>query len=270
MQETRRYKVTNRVFGKRDLRNIANAFIFERDKLNDGTEPDEPLVKVCFAVECKDDTSYSSDGLDLFQEAGPLDTKTARSIRFTLDDYFDQKRAVLSLSENKYMNTLLTVCAHDTDWVSGTFTRIQEQIEAASPQHKCPRIVTLCCIPFLCLGIAWIVFFLFGLIIPFIVSLSSESRSDCGFQVLFAESFKKWWNQKPLLAFWAVGSIPAACFFRNWVMGLWPRVELDVGPQHKNIRKQRRGRIIAFAGVILVPLLLTMIYDIIKGIVFGL
>ena len=58
-----------------------------------------------------------------------------------------------------------------------------------------------------------------------------------------------------------------AFYLRNWLLSLWPTIEFDFGPEHLNIEKSRRNRILVFITFAVIPIVLTLGYDLVKSVV---
>jgi hypothetical protein len=52
---------------------------------------------------------------------------------------------------------------------------------------------------------------------------------------------------------------------RDWILELWPLIELDLGPEHLKIEKRRRARLAIVTAAIVLPILLRVLYDIVKS-----
>ncbi len=55
-------------------------------------------------------------------------------------------------------------------------------------------------------------------------------------------------------------------YFERWFYSAFPSVELDFGPQHLRIDAKRRERIKQFLIVVAIPLVIAVIYDMVKEI----
>ena len=51
---------------------------------------------------------------------------------------------------------------------------------------------------------------------------------------------------------------------RRWFLNLWPSIELDIGPEHFKIEKQKRKKLYAVAVLVIFPIVTALLYDIIK------
>jgi len=59
--------------------------------------------------------------------------------------------------------------------------------------------------------------------------------------------------------------IPWASEVRRWLLNLWPEIELDFGPEHLKVEKLRRLRISIVFSIAIIPIILTIVYDIAKS-----
>jgi hypothetical protein len=67
----------------------------------------------------------------------------------------------------------------------------------------------------------------------------------------------------PYLFYYAGGYFPALFFYEK-LLSLWPSVELQIGPEHSLIEKRRRRWLFSFLVVGVVPLVTSLIYDVMK------
>ncbi len=115
MKEKRNLNITNKVFKKNDFLNLANILSREQQVSQNAKH----RCTLTFAVHCKDNTSYESESITLFDDGGVLDTKQITSLGINFLDYTDERHATVSLVPgDKYVwGNRCDVSGTDANWV---------------------------------------------------------------------------------------------------------------------------------------------------------
>ena len=67
-----------------------------------------------------------------------------------------------------------------------------------------------------------------------------------------------------ILWYWLIGTGWASTA-RDWVLDAWPSIDLDVGPTSTKLTEQRRARIMFLLLFIVLPILCSLSYDLLKA-----
>lgn len=63
--------------------------------------------------------------------------------------------------------------------------------------------------------------------------------------------------------FWLAGYVPAS-FLVEKLLDLWPSVEFQVGPPHKQTERRRRSYVVAITILGVIPLIVQLLYDLLR------
>ena len=260
MKETRRYNIEKRIFQKSDIINIGKVFLreykFSKDNENNSS--------ISFRLDCIDNTSYESEDIGLFDEENIIDIKRTKTIEISYYDYKLNRFINISLVHGKYSTSTLIVKGDDQNWVNGVFTKIKELIDSTKPQDNWIIRHKTFILHLNALGIGIIIYAILNILIyQHIEPIKNPSDTVLNFRSIYASS--------PILLYvlglfskWLLG-IPWAFYLREWLLSLWPEIEFDFGPEHLKIEKIRRLRISVFVITAVIPIILSVGYDLFKS-----
>ena len=149
----------------------------------------------------------------------------------------------------------LTVQGNDANWVNGTFNKLKDIIDSARPQNNWiikHKTLFWCILTF---GLGVLIYSWWGLVMrSFIVPDLKENVRNEAEKAFVAL----------LTTLWFIGCV-GALYLRDWVLELWPKIELDFGPEHLKTEKMRRNRIMLVISMFVIPFLLSIFSDEIKA-----
>jgi hypothetical protein len=260
MRETRRYNIANRVFTKTDIMNIGKVFLDEYKSAQDAGHHST----VTFRISCTDNTSYESEDMGLFDEGSVVDLKRTISIGIAFDDYKLARGMYITLFNGGGYDDCLAVKGDDQNWVNGVFIKIKEIVDSTKPQDNWIIRHRTFLLHLNALGIGIIVWSVLDFLLDSFVK-PIENPSDT------VKSMRAFFKTYPLCSVlfvwflrWLPG-IPYAYWIRDWLLKLWPPIEFDFGPEHLKVEKMRRFRISVVVSTIVIPLILAIVYDFVKG-----
>jgi len=267
--ETRRLAIWRKKFTKTDLRAFGAIFLNELE----AARAVGRRATVSFELRCDDGAEYSADDMRHFEDGAEVDIKRPKSIKFTFADTASARWIDLSLRHGRDQDGELRVSGEvgSRDWVVGLFTRLQERVAAAEPSEswftKHPKLTY----HLMALGC--------GSVIILAVSFAISLGVTHGVVVLSDTevsgppppgSIRFVFSRMPALEFglgwcvrWLLGGV-AAPWIRDWILGAWPTLDLDLGPQHLKLEQMRRNRIVAFFVLGVLPFLVQLAYDLLK------
>lgn len=256
MEETRRYNIEKRVFKKSDIKLIGKIFLDEYEKVQ---YEEKYYSSITFRLDCDDNTSYESKDMGLFDDGNIIDIKRTRTVEITFQDYKLSRYINISIIHGQsYRNTLI-VNGKDQDWVNGIFIRIKEIIDSTTPQEKWIIRHKTFLLHLSALGVGIIMHTILWILIYQHIEPTKDPSDN--FFVTYPLS-KYVFN---LLIIWGTGLF-GAFYLRNWLLSLWPIIEFDFGPEHLKIENSRRKRISVFIIIAVIPIVLTVGYDLVKSI----
>jgi hypothetical protein len=255
--ETRTLKVMAKRFTRDDLLGIAALILKEAELAQQAGK----RCRVEFTLRCADGTTYSGEDLSHLSEGAEIDLKPPAGIEFEFTDYERERRIDFDLKHGGGYTDGLTIRGTDRDWVRGLFTGIGERVNAVAPLSswftRHPTITFFC----LALGIGSMIDLGIGVLInEGLIPRPDPSNPIRVFFLQISEpiQFCVTWASR-----YGMG-LPFGLWGRNWVLSAWPPVELDIGPEHGKEEKLRRERLKVFFILGVAPVLVAVVYDLLK------
>ena len=263
MKISRQLTISRRIITRDDLIRLARIFSDESSANLSASRQ----LRLSFTVRADDGTIFeTSDISDLFSD-DVLKTKRIASFDLSFSDYSRDLSMHLSLSQgaSDYRNSI-SVQGSDANWVTGSFTRLKESVEACAPQtsfllrYRVPiELVSAVGIGRL---YTWVLDILLSLIIPSSVVLNPPE---------WIASLRPFFRAHPsllVLLDYVIG-LPlgwfAALLLLERAVNLWPSVEFQIGPPHTYVEKRRRILLSTIFVVGILPLITLVIYDLLKS-----
>lgn len=260
MKETRRYNIEKRIFIKSDIINIGKVFLKEYEF----SKENETNSSISFRLDCIDNTSYESEDIGLFDEENIIDIKRTKNIEISYHDYKLNRFMNLTLVHGKYNNSILIVNGDDQNWVNGIFTKIKELIDSTKPQDNWIIKHKTFLLHLNALGIGIILYAILNILIyQHIEPIKNPSETVLNFRAFFT-TYPILLYAFGLLSRWVIG-MPVALYLRDGLLSLWPEIEFDFGPEHLKIEKIRRLRISVFIITAVIPIILSVGYELFKS-----
>ena len=147
----------------------------------------------------------------------------------------------------------LTVSGSEGDWVNGTFTSLNETIDAVRPQNHWVLRHQALVLHLLAISIGIMIQWTFSWILSVRgVSPTTAPAAMVPF-ILFLKA-NPWLVYVVYIGGMWLSGLYWALPIRNWLLKLWPETELDLGPDHFKTEKGRRERLAFVMLVILIPI----------------
>lgn len=267
MKISRHFPIKGCIIKEEDIRRIIGIMGSEFSILSTKSKH----VRLKFKGHTEDGIVFESDNMDDFIATELMQTKRTLSFDSSLSDFNNDLSIHVSLShgDSKYGNSV-SVQGTDANWVTAVLTRLKESIEASAPQN--PAILkhkTL--IQFLCaFGIGRIYSLMLDvLFLPFEGFLRSQQFSVAPPAWLIPMiSFLRTYPVSFVILnylIWFPAGWFASYFLISKAEDLWPSVEFQIGPPHTHIEKRRRSLIYKIFVIGIAPLLVSIVYDILKS-----
>ncbi|MPT35648.1 MAG: hypothetical protein E2604_11325 [Flavobacterium sp.] len=202
-----------------------------------------------YSIDASDSTSFESSSNEIFKEQFLMDTKVVQRVvmRFyTLDNARSIEIQIMHSIKNENSDNYILVSGNDSTWVNGTLHRLSEIIASAEDQSK--------------INNRYSGYILFGLLIFINVE----------YYRLFYDYFNAvggWLSVIAILGFPVISLIILVKIFEE-VDRIYPSIELQTGALHMQYHRKRRKSLQWWGAAIVIPLLLSFIYDIIKNIAY--
>ena len=240
MVETIEKDIKDRVFTKTDLRNIWS--VFETQE-----KPHPAYVQpLTLQIRCSDGTRYEGDDDELLRDGSIIDLKKVETVNFRYSNSDRSINVSLTHGETLFSNSL-SITGNDHNWLSGTFSKMEDIFNAAKPQdHWFLKYKELLSI------VATVIF---GFTIFEIVHFTIGNHEDV-ITYIKNSSFSSFLLVMGLAVFF--GYI-LSTFLIQWLSELWPRIEFAFGPAHLQYEKERRNRLGILLTALIIPFLFSLI-----------
>lgn len=210
---------------------------------------DESEYYLLYSIDASDSTSFESVSNQIFKEQFLMDSKVVQRVimRFyTLDNARSIEIQIVHSIKNENFDNYIVVSGNDSTWVNGILHRISEIIAGAENQSK--------------INSRYGGYLMFGLLI--IINIE--------YYRLFYDYFIAvggWLSIIAILGFPVLSLIILAKVFEE-VDRIYPSIELQTGALHMQYQQKRRKSLQWWGATIIIPLLLALIYDLLKNIAY--
>lgn len=200
-----------------------------------------------YSVDATDNTSLESQSNQIFAENQVIENRNVQKISmrfYTLDNSKNIEIQIVHSLQNENSENFILVSGEDSNWVNGVLSRLTEIINLAEKQ---PEIKDKS---------GYLMFFIFVIfnIVYFRMCFN-----------FLEKSIPSAW----LVIFFIVGipilSLVLLSKFFTYLDGLWPSVELQTGPNYMQKPRENRNKAQWILVSVILPLLLALIYDLIKS-----
>jgi hypothetical protein len=263
VKRTRKIVIRNRVFSLEDLKRIAELF----DKQAKLARKSDHHASSEYEISFSNNTSISGDSPEILDDkflnapGRPVVVRLAFR-NFTLGRHLSFEA---NHGDSTYSN-IASVSADEPDWVNDNFLSLEEAIQTVRPQTFWFRRHPTLLLNLIALGAGSLIQLAvqpllqaFIKILPFWSAIQSVPADSP-------------WRQPVILAvlylfIWITRWFTGFCFafeIRRWLLQLWPNVELNIGSEHLKTEIIQRRRLVAVIVLIVLPVITSAIYDIIK------
>lgn len=241
IREKRKLSFHNKRISPRLIRDFSSVV---EDESNFALEEGDEIFRL-FSLEAKDDSAFESSSSSIFGESSLIEKKAIHRInmRFYSSNLSKNIEIQLLHTENQDKENYIIVSGDNPIWVSGVLAKFAELLETSQPQ---PRVQSLLSTSMLVLLIILNILY-FRITWPFV---DPNVKNDF-LRLLYALGF-------PL------ASILYNSYCEGYIKKIFPSVELQTGPEHMQIPKQKRIKLAYIFSVIIIPIILAIIYDIVR------
>jgi hypothetical protein len=256
MKETRKYEFKNKILDQEHLIAVAKLFIELSKELKTKSQSCAQ-----FNLTFKDDITLDSNDLSIF-ESGET-TMFRKLMKVFLIFVASEGSIDLGFHHGNCKScNKLTVSGSDRLWVSRTFTSLKEAIDSITPQNLFFSKFKWLTIPLILISSGMIL----GFILSGIISVFGYSNSSAiNFSKLLLKlkgSNTYWtfmlWNIRLFLG------VLVTPFLYYQIGNVWPRIEIQVGPDHLNIAQRRRSLLLASWSGVFLPLIISFLFEFLK------
>ena len=263
MKQTRQITIRDRIFTMSDLQRVAALF----EKQPRSAEESNRFDSLKFLIRFSDDTSTESDSSNILTDSVVLGPARPVDIRFSFHNYSLDLHLTFEIrhGDGTYGN-VATIAAPDSTWVNDNFVALKESIDTAKPQTFWFRRHPTILLNLIALGVGSLIQLVITVFIDLFVAWSGASNLIPPLSETWRAIIVKF---LPLLIIfqwlsrWLVG-FGFAFDIRNWLFRLWPNIELDIGTEHLKTEKLQRNRLVAVITLIVLPIITSIIYDVLR------
>lgn len=226
------------------IRDFSNLIENEVSLLNNKKVSD---YYVMYSVDATDNTSFESQSNEIFSEDQVIENRNIKKINmrfYTLDNSKNIEIQIVHSIKNENSENFILVSGDYPNWVNGVLSRLTEILNLAEKQPKFKDNSGY--LMFLILVLFNVVYF--RLFYSFLVNSTSSEILKIFFII-----------GVPLLSLIYLNKLFA--YFDS----LWPTIELQTGPNYLQKPKVNRNKAQWILVTIILPLILGLVYDLIKS-----
>jgi hypothetical protein len=268
MKESRKITIANKRFSMADVMAIAALFTTAvEDSKFKGGRPE-----VSFEVLNMDGTRFEADQATLFSEDGVIGLRPPKAIEMSYGDYKLGRRMTFAVSHGGSYSDAFAISGTDTAWVRSTFLGVRERIDALESTEnwftRHPGLTAFIGV----LGLGSLEAFCLDTLTEMIVvpALRTWPPSPATIKSLQNSELLQLGAVLSQSAMWSwircflLGGLPWG-YFKPWFYSAFPSIDLQLGPSHQRLDEVRRRRIIQFAMIVILPILVNVVYDVMKA-----
>jgi hypothetical protein len=248
IREKRKLNFSSKRITPEIIRNIASIIDQESSQY---TRQEKKQSFISFSVDATDNSSYESQSRQIFNENMIIDKKVLHRInmRFNTVDFSKNIEVqLLHFEKDENKENYILVSGEDSNWVNGCIARLSEAIELAQIQPNVSIKLRI---------LWWVLVISLNVLIYRLGApiLKLDPPGNSGIITFF----------KTIYLF--VPILSTMAFYNraeDFINKLYPCIELQTGPQYLQIEKIKRAKLINFFLIIVVPILLAVLYDVLK------
>ena len=234
IHESRELKIRDRTLTLEDIKKLAKVVIdeYESRKLLDSS------ARVKFSITCDDGSIFESRDADFFEDP-VISSKRVIAIKMTYSAIQEDLKIQIEHDASDFPGGIKENSVHvegdDSKWVNSILKKMGEIIDGFKPQKSFIKQHRRFSEVLLAINIGVIAIRLYSLLIP--IPQSSLSVSLPPLLIFILNTPLK--HILNYFAYWIFGIMFAKILMLDLIK-LWPTVELQLGPDHKLLEKQRR------------------------------
>jgi hypothetical protein len=264
LKQTRKIAISDLVFTSEDVRRIAT--IFDRQE-----KPQPERTRSNYVVQFDNNTQLESDTPEVFSDESLTAPARPVSIQMSFHDFTRERHISLSIDhgDSRYgFGNQAVVSGSEPAWLSENFLALEDTLKRTRPQsiwfRRHPTILlNLIALGIGSLGLLLITSIVHALDYLGLLSIFGPPSPNSFVQAILA-------LPKPLLNAlawfwrWALGFTWGASEVRRSLLTMWPSIEFDFGFPHLQMEKKRRTYLRAVAALIILPIITSLLYDLLK------
>ncbi|HEY8036476.1 MAG TPA: hypothetical protein VIF37_12920 [Methylobacter sp.] len=264
IKESRVISIKDKIVSLKDVRAIAALIASE---VAAADKDDKNWLEVKYAAETFDGSEFQSADPSIFSDDSSVNRRRVKQIEMSYMEKNGNKRISVSISHDGYWGrNSIKVSGTDSKWVNGTISQFEQIITAIPPQNTFFKRWNGFLLVIASLGIGAIILWLLSKVL-----LSAQIHPPQEPEGIASQVFR-------YIASFPIGNYALKYFFyylAGWgpgyelirkLLSLWPSVEIQIGPEHEQVEKQRRIWVINVFVLGVLPLCVAILYDIVKAI----
>ncbi|WP_116789540.1 hypothetical protein [Flavobacterium psychrotrophum] len=200
-----------------------------------------------YSVDASGDTSFESASSVIFKDTEVVGNHNIHKVAmrfYTLDNSRSIEIQIVHSVKNENSENFIMVSGEDSTWVNGILSRLTALVKGSESQLK--------------VNSYYKGFFILSLLVAFNIEyfrLGSKTFFHVGNQ----------WLGEMLVFLGPATSFVLAFKLSSYIDSLWPAVELQTGPHHFSTTIKKRNAMKWVLASIIVPIVLSVLYDVFKG-----
>ncbi|WP_177733459.1 hypothetical protein [Flavobacterium inviolabile] len=240
IREKRMLTFNFKIITPKIIRNLSDIIEKEVQSLTEDRRND---FYILYTVDTRDNTSFESQSNEIFKENQILENRIVQKITMHFYTYDNSKSIEIQIVhsvKDENLQNFIKVSGDETIWVNGVLVRLSEILDWADNQIH--------------------IKYSNYIILPLLIIFNIEFYRLILMNPIFDANLCKL-----LFAVVFIISIHLSTKFPTYIQNLWPSIEIQTGLDHQNSVKKGRNKLFWILTSIILPLLLALIYDLIKS-----
>jgi hypothetical protein len=244
IREKRRLSFNLKIITPQTIRSFSDIIEKEISSLSPSEESD---CYIMYSVDATDNTSFESQSNDIFKENQIIENRVIRKVNmrfYTKNNSKNIEVQLIHLINDENSENYISVSGDEPNWVNGVLSRLSQILDNTQNQSKFTVQFS-------------------GYFLSILFILANVEY----FRLIFDKLGK---TPYEIVAFINVLGFPIATFIgaiqlNSYIKKLWPDIELQTGPMYLQFAATKRNKMQWVMVSIILPILLTVIYDMTKS-----
>lgn len=263
INESRTLVIRDKIVSMSDVRALALLIAAEEAAAE---QSDRNFREVSFSVDTVEGSSFQSADPAIFSEDSPIARRRVNQIELSYRERNKEKRISIGIThgDTKYSNSV-KVSGTDSKWVNGTISQIEQLIVSMKPQNTFVARWESALGVAAAVSIGAITAWFIAKGMSFIPIHPSAEPDGIFIQPLkHIVSVPLGYYVVKYFAYYITGLFTGHALVSK-LKSLWPSVEVQIGPEHEQIERQRRLWAVNVSVIVVIPLVLSLVYDLWKS-----
>ncbi len=260
MKQTRRIKISRKIFLREDLHRIAQILARQQTL----AQKADHHSSASFSVSFDDESTIESDSAEIFDDENLVTPARPIAVHMRFLNYKLEREISFSLfhGDGAYPN-YAEIRGLESPWIAENFMAIQKALDIAKPQQFWLRRHQTILLNVISLGIGSLVTTIIALTTAIVFRVAGTPKIEASPAVIALVKALFGFPGNHLFYAWLFGFSWGAFTIRRWLLELWPNIEFQFGLARLRMEQERRRRLTLVVTLVVLPItanLLTAVF----------